>query len=39
VLYDRVVYFETFGPDQQAALDTFDALLDEQVAYAPPTVR
>jgi len=39
VVYDRVVYFEVFGPDRRAALDTFDLLLEQQVAYAPPTVR
>lgn len=39
VLYDRVIFFEVFGPDRSTVLASFDSILEEQVAYAPPTVR
>lgn len=39
VLYDRVIFFEVFGSDYDAVLATFDSVLDQQLTYAPPTVR
>ena len=39
VLYNRVIFLEVFGPDYDAVLSTFDSLVDQQVTYAPPTVR
>lgn len=38
VLYNRAIYFEVFGPDRDAVLATFDSLISQQVAHAPPTV-
>ncbi|MDQ4105445.1 MAG: hypothetical protein M3186_17670 [Actinomycetota bacterium] len=38
VLYNRVIYFEVFGPDREAVLTNFDSLFHQQVAHAPPTV-
>ncbi|HEY6425510.1 MAG TPA: hypothetical protein VIY28_20165 [Pseudonocardiaceae bacterium] len=39
VLYNRVIFFETMGPDREAVQATFDSLIRQQVTYAPPTVR
>ena len=39
VLYNRAIYFEVFGSDYDAVLATFDSVLDQQLTYAPPTVR
>jgi 4'-phosphopantetheinyl transferase EntD len=39
VLYHRIVFFEVFGSNHDAVLADFDSLLNEQVTYAPPTVR
>ncbi|MGH3913473.1 MAG: hypothetical protein ACRDTC_08690 [Pseudonocardiaceae bacterium] len=39
VLYDRAIFFEVFGSDREAVLSTFDSILDEQLAHAPPTFR
>ena len=38
VLYNRVIYFEVFGPNRDAVLTTVDFLINQQVNYAPPTV-
>jgi hypothetical protein len=39
VLYNRAIFFEVFGSDYDAVLATFDSVLNEQLTYAPPTVR
>lgn len=39
VLYSRVIIVETFGPDAAAAKSLFSDLLQQQVAFAPPTQR
>jgi hypothetical protein len=39
VLYNRAIFFEVFGSDYDAVLATFDSVLNQQVTYAPPTVR
>ncbi|MGH4025535.1 MAG: hypothetical protein ACRDRV_13255 [Pseudonocardiaceae bacterium] len=39
VLYDRVILLEVFGSPRNAVLANFDSLLEEQVNFAPPTVR
>jgi hypothetical protein len=39
VLYDRAIFFEVFGPDYDAVLSTFDSVVNQQLTYAPPTVR
>ncbi|HEX2297646.1 MAG TPA: hypothetical protein VHH34_03860 [Pseudonocardiaceae bacterium] len=39
VLYDRVILLEVFGSARNGVLANFDSLLEEQVNYAPPTVR
>ena len=39
VLYNRAVFHEVFGPDYDAVLSTFDSVVNQQLAYAPPTVR
>lgn len=39
VLYNRAIYFEVFGPNRDAVLTTVDFLINQQVTYAPPTVR
>lgn len=39
VLYNRTIYVEVFGTNRDAVLTTFDAVLAQQVTYAPPTVR
>ncbi|HEV7828390.1 MAG TPA: hypothetical protein VGP04_05965 [Pseudonocardiaceae bacterium] len=39
VLYNRAIFFEVFGPNRDAVLTTFDFVLNQQVNYAPPTVR
>jgi hypothetical protein len=39
VLYNRAIYVEVFGPNRDAVLTTFDAVIKQQVAYAPPTLR
>jgi hypothetical protein len=39
VLYNRAIFFEVFGPNRDAVLATFDFVINQQVNYAPPTVR
>jgi hypothetical protein len=39
VLYNRTIYVEVFGPSRDAVLSTFDSLIKQQVAHAPPTVH
>lgn len=39
VLYNRAIFFEVFGPNRDAVLATFDFVLNQQVTFAPPTVR
>lgn len=39
VLYNRAIFFEVFGSDYDAVLATFDSVLNQQLTYAPPTVR
>lgn len=39
VLYNRAIYVEVFGTSREAVLATFDAVIKQQVTYAPPTVR
>jgi hypothetical protein len=39
VLYNRAIFFEVFGPNRDAVLATFDFVTNQQVTYAPPTVR
>jgi hypothetical protein len=39
VLYKRVIFFEVLGADRGNVLATFDSLIKQQVADAPPTVR
>ncbi len=39
VLYNRAIYFEVFGPNRDSVLATFDFVINQQVNYAPPTVR
>jgi hypothetical protein len=39
VLYNRAIFVEVFGPDYDAVLSTFDSVVNEQLTYAPPTVR
>ncbi|HKR51778.1 MAG TPA: hypothetical protein VJT72_19780 [Pseudonocardiaceae bacterium] len=39
VLYNRAIFIEVFGSDYDAVLSTFDSLMDQQLTYAPPTVR
>lgn len=39
VLYDRAIFVEVFGPDRDSVLSTFDAVVNQQLTYAPPTVR
>ena len=39
VLYNRVIFFEAFGSDYDAVLASFDSVLNQQLTYAPPTVR
>ena len=39
VLYNRVIFFEVFGSDYDAVLASFDSVLNQQLTYAPPTVR
>jgi hypothetical protein len=39
VLYKRVIFFEVLGADRSNVLATFDSLIKQQVADAPPTVR
>lgn len=39
VLYDRVIFLEVFGSSRSTVLANFDSLLEEQVNFAPPTVR
>ncbi|MGH3936642.1 MAG: hypothetical protein ACRDS1_16955 [Pseudonocardiaceae bacterium] len=39
VLYNRAIFLEVFGPDYDAVLSTFDSVVNQQLTYAPPTVR
>jgi hypothetical protein len=39
VLYNRAIFVEVFGPDYEAVLSTFDSVVNQQLSYAPPTVR
>jgi hypothetical protein len=39
VLYDRAILVEVFGSDRDSVLSTFDYVVNQQVTYAPPTVR
>ncbi|MGH3825173.1 MAG: hypothetical protein ACRDRA_20395 [Pseudonocardiaceae bacterium] len=39
VLYNRTIYVEVFGTNRDAVLTTFDSLIKQQVAHAPPTVQ
>jgi hypothetical protein len=39
VLYNRAIFVEVFGPDYDAVLSTFDSVVNQQLTYAPPTVR
>ncbi len=39
VLYNRAIFFEVFGPNRDAVLAAFDFVINQQVNYAPPTVR
>ncbi|HEV7452961.1 MAG TPA: hypothetical protein VGO16_16575 [Pseudonocardiaceae bacterium] len=39
VLYDRAILVEVFGSDRDSVLSTFDFVVNQQVTYAPPTVR
>jgi hypothetical protein len=39
VLYNRTIYVEVFGANRDAVLTTFDSLIKQQVAHAPPTVQ
>lgn len=39
VLYNRAILVEVFGPDRDSVLSAFDFVLNQQVNYAPPTVR
>jgi len=39
VLYKRVIFFEVLGANRSNVLATFDSLIKQQVADAPPTVR
>jgi hypothetical protein len=39
VLYNRAIFIEVFGPDYEAVLSTFDSVVNQQLTYAPPTVR
>ncbi len=39
VLYNRAIFVEVFGPDRDSVLSAFDFVLNQQVNYAPPTVR
>jgi hypothetical protein len=39
VLYNRTIYVEVFGTNRDAVLATFDAVIKQQVAHAPPILR
>ncbi|MDQ2788471.1 MAG: hypothetical protein DLM60_07220 [Pseudonocardiales bacterium] len=39
VLYNRAIFVDVSGPNRDAVQATFDALIKQQVTYAPPTVR
>ncbi|MGH3752496.1 MAG: hypothetical protein ACRDRP_07330 [Pseudonocardiaceae bacterium] len=39
VLYNRAIFVEVFGPDRDSVLSAFDFVVNQQVNYAPPTVR
>ena len=39
VLYNRTIYVEVFGPNRETVLTTFDFLINQQVAHAPPTIQ
>ncbi|MGB8994947.1 MAG: hypothetical protein WCC65_06535 [Pseudonocardiaceae bacterium] len=39
VLYNRAIFIDVSGPSRDAVQATFDALIKQQVTYAPPTVR
>ena len=39
VLYERVILLEVFGSPRNTVLANFDSLVEEQVNFAPPTVR
>jgi len=39
VLYNRAIFVDVSGPSRDAVQATFDALIKQQVTYAPPTVR
>jgi hypothetical protein len=39
VLYDRAIFVEVLGLDRDSVLSTFDFVVNQQVTYAPPTIR